>query len=65
MICISFDEIWQLVLQLYDGDLNAANDWLDTPQPLLNGETPQALIAADRQAEVIAMLRRALDGVYI
>lgn len=65
MTCIDFTDVVELAAQLYGDDLEAINDWLDSPQPLLDGKTPQSLIAAGRKDEVIAMLRRALDCTYI
>lgn len=39
--------------------------FLDEPQPLLDGRTPQSLIDAGRRAEVLALLDRLESGVCL
>lgn len=44
---------------------NDAKAWMALPQPLLNGETPNALIARGEGAKVLVPLYQLLDGAYV
>ena len=39
--------------------------WLLSPQPLLGGQVPLAMIAAGREGELVEGLRQIEDGVFV
>lgn len=42
-----------------------AEQWLDTPQTLLDGAIPRELVECGNGERVIAMLQAVLDGAYL
>ena len=58
--------IFGKALELFEGDTEAARQWLSTPQPALRGERPMALAKTDLGArEVEALLERLEHGVLV
>jgi putative toxin-antitoxin system antitoxin component (TIGR02293 family) len=65
------DRIWRastifdLAVQLFDGDAAGARVWLQTPQPALGGETPLDFASTDVGArEVENLIGRLEHGVF-
>jgi uncharacterized protein (DUF2384 family) len=50
------------ILALFNGDLQQAEEWLDTPLPVLDGETPRALIESGRGKIVADLLEEMKSG---
>jgi putative toxin-antitoxin system antitoxin component (TIGR02293 family) len=62
---VRFARLFRLATELYDGDEEAAREWLRKPAPALDGETP--LDHADTEAgarEVEVLIGRLEHGVY-
>jgi putative toxin-antitoxin system antitoxin component (TIGR02293 family) len=63
---LRFARLFRLATRLYDGDDEAARDWLRKPARALDGETP--LEHADTEAgarEVESLIGRLEHGVYV
>lgn len=56
------DEIRAGLAELYDE--RELRLWLDSPQPLLEGATPNVLIRRGRADEVLRVVRQIGDGVH-
>lgn len=57
--------IFDRALDLFEGDADAARQWLQTPQPALAGETPLALASTDIGArQVENLIGRLEHGVF-
>lgn len=63
MACIDISEIVHALADWYT--LEEIDQWLDLPHPQLGGRTPSAVIAAGGGDEVIAIIRRLNDCVYL
>ena len=58
--------IFGLAVELYEGDISAAREWMDTPKSALNGNVPLDLASTDVGAhEVEKFIMRLEHGVFL
>lgn len=63
MPCIDATDIVTALGDFYT--LEQIDEWLDLPHPQLGGRSASALIVEGRNAEVMAVIERLRDGVYL
>ena len=57
--------IFDMAVEMFEGDMRAARKWLETPQPGLGGETPLDFASTEVGArEVENLIGRLEHGVF-
>ena len=62
-MCIDFSPVADLMLQFYT--LEEFDEWLDTPQPILDGKTPCKCIADGDMQRVVDVAAQLADGNFL
>jgi uncharacterized protein (DUF2384 family) len=63
MTCIEISDVVDRLAEYYT--LEKIAEWLNSPHPQLDGETPTGVIAAGRKADVLAIIGRLDSDAYL
>jgi putative toxin-antitoxin system antitoxin component (TIGR02293 family) len=62
---VSRSRVFAKAIELFEGDSDAALEWMSTPLPALGGSTPNDVLKAELgEREVVNLIGRIEHGVY-